>query len=92
MVLFAERAIVTLNTPPGGRGGARIELKPLGAEFPDRIPVPTHPSSPQAAVSGNLDGYEGSVELGLPITAASACFRGTKANGDMTLIGYLVPT
>lgn len=91
MILFAERAIVSLNTRQGGRGGARIEVKPLGAAFPDRIPVPTHPSSPQAAVDGNLDGYEGSIELNLPITEASACFRGTAANGDMTLIGFLVP-
>jgi hypothetical protein len=92
MVLFAERAIVAFNVPAGQHGSALVAITPLGSGTKS-LAVPVSPGPPVDQVRGIYDGYAGAVDLGIPLTSVEACLYGggTGANGDITVLGYLVP-
>lgn len=83
-ILFAERAVE--NGVDRGRGAtfARVKVTPLGQEFEQEIGIPVNkgPTYPGG------DGYSGALELGIPVTAMSAC--GSDLD-EVTIIGYLLP-
>jgi hypothetical protein len=89
-VLYLVRAVADYNVAPGGTGGAKVGVTPLGGSA-ERIAIPTAVDAPAAQFDGNHPRYTGAVDIGLPVTAVSSCTRGSGLNGTVTIMGYLVP-
>ena len=92
-VLYVQNVIARFNVKPGPGVGPALRITPLGGaeQF---VFVPTYPSAPVRQVAGIYDGYQGSLNLGLPTsTAPEACLFGDSSTdyaGTIIVTGYLV--
>jgi hypothetical protein len=91
-ILYVQRAVtrfMTLNDPHVSAG---VQIAPHGSApaYSQLVPIPTSMRSNSSEVAG----YDGSVEIGLPATAATACinFSPVSEPASITIIGYLILT
>ena len=91
-VLYVQRAVTHFTTFNGPHVSASVEITPHGSPpaYSQVVPIPTYMRSNPSEVAG----YDGSVEIGLPATSATACinFSPVSDPASVTIIGYLIPT
>ena len=91
-VLFVQRAVTRFTTTNFPHVSAGVRITPLGSgpTYDELVPIPTTMRANPSEVAG----YDGSVEIGLPVAATTACinFSPVSEPASITLIGYLVPT
>lgn len=90
-ILYVQRAVtrfMTLNDPHVSAG---VQITPHGSgpAHSELVPIPASMRSNSSEVAG----YDGSVEIGLPVTATAACinFGPVSEPASISIIGYLIP-
>lgn len=94
--LFVERVTASFNVAPGRGAIAGVRMTPVGTGQSEVLYVPTFASGPVPQTFGVYDGYQGSVDIGLPTSAApEACLFALQEDdvrGRLIVSGYLVPS
>ena len=93
-VLYVQRGTASFNVAPGRGATAAVALTPLGAGAVENLYIPVHPSTPVHQNFGVYDGYQGTVDIGLPAgSAPQACLFALDEDdvrGRIIISGYLV--
>ena len=91
-VLYVQRAVTSFMTFNDPHVSAEVQITPhtSGPTYYDLVPIPTSIRSNPSDVAG----YDGSVEIGFPVTAIAGCinFSPVSEPASITVIGYLLPT
>ena len=92
-ILYVERVITDFNLKPGAGAHTALRITPLGGSS-NTLDIPAYPTAPASQVAGLYDDYTGSLDVGLPTSAApQACIFGDRDDdyaAGITVTGYLV--